>query len=33
MVKNQEGKGQDTIRTAADLKGRHVAHLSSDFHR
>ena len=33
MVKNQEGKGQNTIRTAAALKGRHVAHLSSDFHR
>ena len=33
MVKNTEGKGRNAIRTAADLKGRHVAHMSSDFHR
>ena len=32
MVKNAEGK-TGAIRTAADLKGRHVAHMSSDFHR
>ena len=33
MVKNVEGKARGEIRTAADLKGRHVAHLSSDFHK
>ena len=33
MVKNPEGKARSAIRTAADLKGRHVAHMSSDFHR
>ena len=33
MVKNPMRKGQDAIRTAADLKGRHVAHMSSDFHK
>lgn len=33
MVKNTEGKGRGEIRTVADLKGKHVAHMSSDFHR
>ena len=33
MVKNSAGKAQDEIRTAADLKGKHVAHMSSDFHK
>ena len=32
MVKSADG-GRAAIRTAADLKGRHVAHMSSDFHR
>ena len=26
-------RGGDEIRTAADLKGKHVAHMSSDFHK
>lgn len=33
MVKNPEGKPRGGIRTATDLKGKHVAHLSSDFHK
>ena len=33
MVKNPARKDQGAIRTAADLKGRHVAHMSSDFHK
>ena len=33
MVKAAAPKGGPSIRTAADLKGRHVAHLSSDFHK
>ena len=33
MVKSAAPKGGAPIRTAADLKGRRVAHMSSDFHR
>ena len=33
MVKIAAPKGGISIRTAADLKGRHVAHMSSDFHK
>ena len=33
MVKNPAWKGRGAIRTAADLRGRHVAHMSSDFHK
>ena len=33
MVTNQMWKGRGAIRTAADLRGRHVAHMSSDFHK
>ena len=33
MVKAQPRTGGGGIRTAADLKGKHVAHMSSDFHK
>ena len=33
LVKAAAAKGGVSIRTAADLKGRHVAHMSSDFHK
>lgn len=33
LVKSTEGKALGAIRTAADLKGKHVAHMSSDSHR